>query len=113
MTMPTEPAPDFERLMRQADELRDRIADAIAIAKPLTTEAHERLRRIEMTFDALCIAQWARLSLVDGALEGSLAKSFEAQIGLVAAGAFDYPDAEALVATYRPIVEAIRRKGVN
>jgi len=54
--------------------------------------------------DLRCGERSAILTQVDQALDGSLAKSFEAQIGMVAAGVFDY------VATYKPMPEAIRAR---
>jgi hypothetical protein len=79
----------------------------------LCADAQRRgLRRIADTLDAVPYVTFCNLANLNAATHGALLEVIEVRLMCVGAGpTLDYPDAAALLATFRPLIDmALRRR---
>lgn len=103
------------------ETLRETISETIGDLdphSPCVDEARACLKRITDSLDAVPYVTFANMANIDAAMvkrTGSgVMRVLELQLRAVGCGPeMDYPDAAALLATFQPVIDAVRKRKIN
>jgi hypothetical protein len=112
-----EVAAQIARADRFIERVREAISDALAnvdAGSACAVEHRRGLQRIAETLDATGYVVFANLANLDTVMRGAIMSLIEVKLLAVGGGpTLDYPDATALFAEFKPMIEAARRRKIN